>query len=156
MNAGLDRATALAHADRALPASPTLEEAAEQHYGCLAIQTFDHGVINLTGVHYLEFLKAQTLIKEFKGGKELLFILAMLELQNHCTCIWSIAAELGQKAKIQSLLFNTLGQALCTPPLPGQEEVFLLCPWDFSFSTGALYIKDSSWCKWFINKHEKS
>ena len=81
----------------------------------------------------MNFLNAQRMLKEFKGGPEFSLVLAMSGTSEPLHLyLEAAAAALGREAKIDSLPFNTLGHALRTAPVPGRMEAFILFPWDFA------------------------
>ena len=79
----------------------------------------------------MKFLEAHRIVSEFSGGEPLTFLLAMsgtaapLELY-----VRAHAARAGRAARVRTLPFGTMQQALIEPPRADEREVFLLMPWD--------------------------
>ena len=79
----------------------------------------------------MKFLDAHRIVSEFSGGEPLTFLLAMsgtavpLELY-----VRAHAARAGRAARVRTLPFGTIQQALIEPPRADEREVFLLMPWD--------------------------
>jgi FkbH-like protein len=79
----------------------------------------------------VKFLEAHRIVSTFTGGEPLDFLLAMsgtavpLELY-----VRAHAAQHGRAARVRTLPFGTIPQALIEPPRAPEREVFLLMPWD--------------------------
>lgn len=79
----------------------------------------------------MNFLEANQIVAGFAGGPELAFLLGLsgtgqpLELY-----LKAAAARRGRSARVRWLPFNTLQQTLLSGPAAGEQEVFLLLPWD--------------------------
>lgn len=79
----------------------------------------------------MKFMEAQEILASFQGGPPLEFLLAMSgQPEPLQPFLAAAAAERGAEARVRTLPFNTLAQALRAGPLPGEVEVFLLFPWD--------------------------
>jgi FkbH-like protein len=78
------------------------------------------------------FLQAKAILREFKGGDALPFLLAMSGTSAPLDLfVRAAAAQRQRAASTRTLAFNTLGQALRDVPVAGEREIFLLMPWDF-------------------------
>lgn len=81
----------------------------------------------------MNFLHAQQIIKNFKGGPPLTFKLAMSGTSEPFQIyLDAVAANLGRRATVETLPFNTLSHALRSAAPADMAEIFLLCPWDFA------------------------
>lgn len=84
----------------------------------------------------MNFLEAHAIVSEFSGGDALQFLFATSGSANQLELyLKAFAARSGRAAKVRTLPFNTLAQALLQDPQPGESEVFLLLPWDFAPET---------------------
>lgn len=80
----------------------------------------------------MNFLEAKKILSGFSGGEPLPFLLAMSGTPDPLKLYLEAAAAVrGRSARIRTLPFNTLAQALLSPPAGEHAEVFLLTPWDF-------------------------
>jgi FkbH-like protein len=79
----------------------------------------------------MKFLEAHQIVRGFQGGESLPFLLAMSGTADPLLLyVRAAAAQGGRDARVETLPFNTLGQALMSPA-GAAREVFLLAPWDF-------------------------
>lgn len=79
----------------------------------------------------MKFLEASRIVRSFEGGDELRFLLATSgEAHPLGVFLKAAAAERGFDARIRTLPFNTLAQAIRGEPDAKEREVFLLFPWD--------------------------
>lgn len=79
----------------------------------------------------MNFLEAKKIVAAFAGGPELPLLFAMSGTSEPLALfLQASAARKGRSLKLRLLGFNTLHQALLTPPSGEEREVFLLLPWD--------------------------
>lgn len=79
----------------------------------------------------MNFLEAKKIVAEFGGGPELPLLFALSGTGEPLALyLQAAAARTGASLKLRLLPFNTLQQALLTPPAGDEREVFLLLPWD--------------------------
>ena len=79
----------------------------------------------------MNFLEAHKVVKEFKGGDALHFLLAMSGLPDKLDIfLQAAAARQGYQANFRTLPFNTLQQVILSKPVKNEKAVFLLFPWD--------------------------
>lgn len=79
----------------------------------------------------MNFLQAHKVVKEFKGGDSLHFLLAMSGLFAKLDIfLQAAAARQGYQACFHALPFNTLQQEILSMPVKNEKVVFLLFPWD--------------------------
>jgi FkbH-like protein len=80
----------------------------------------------------MDFLEAHRTVTSFEGGEDLLFLLGMSGTGTQLEIfLRAVAAKQNRRAQPRMLPFNTLPQALLADAVPGEQEVFLLLPWDF-------------------------
>lgn len=80
----------------------------------------------------MNFLEAHRILSGFTGGTPLDFLLGTSGTPDKLDVfLRAAAAQRGYAAHVRTLPFNTLGQALLSPPQAGDREVFVLLPWDF-------------------------
>jgi FkbH-like protein len=80
----------------------------------------------------MNFLEAHKTLTAFAGGPRLDFLLATSgAIDKLDIFLRAAAAKKGRVAHVRTLPFNTLGQALLSPAIPAEQEVFFLFPWDF-------------------------
>ena len=80
----------------------------------------------------MNFLEAHKTVAGFAGGPPLDFLLATSAAVDKLDLfLRAAAAEKGRTAHVRTLPFNTLGQALLSEAIPGEQEVIFLFPWDF-------------------------
>ena len=80
----------------------------------------------------MNFLEASHILAKFSGGPTLpLCFAASGNVDPLVLYIRAAAAARGRAAEVRTLPFGTLGQALLGPAHPGEQEIFLLMPWDF-------------------------
>lgn len=79
----------------------------------------------------MNFLEAHKVVKEFKGGDALHFLLAMSGLTSKLDIfLKAAAAQKGYQASLRTLPFNTLQQVILSKPDRNEKVVYLLFPWD--------------------------
>ena len=79
----------------------------------------------------MNFLDAGRILANFAGGPALPMRLASSgNVDPLLLYVRAAAAARGRKAEVSTLPFGTLSQALFDPPVPGQQEIILLMPWD--------------------------
>jgi FkbH-like protein len=80
----------------------------------------------------MSFLEAQRIVREFRGGEPLSFLLALSGTPDPLMLYLRAAGALrGRSVEVRTLPFNTLGQEMLRAPRGDEAEVFLLLPWDF-------------------------
>jgi len=81
----------------------------------------------------VNFLEANRILRAFKGGPNLPFLLALSGTADPLDIyLRAFAAKHGHTAVPRTLPFGTLEQALFEAPRPHETEVFLLFPWDLN------------------------
>lgn len=80
----------------------------------------------------MNFLEAHRILTGFTGGTPLDLLLGTSGTPDKLDVfLRAAAARRGYAARVRTLPFNTLGQALLSPNADGAREVFVLLPWDF-------------------------
>jgi FkbH-like protein len=80
----------------------------------------------------VNFLEAHRLAAGFTGGPNLHFLFGISGAADKLDVFFkAVGAKRGRSVQIRTLAFNTLGQTLLADPVPGEQEVLLLFPWDF-------------------------
>lgn len=81
----------------------------------------------------MNFLSANKILKDFKGGEALPFLLAMSGTSEPLLLYLRASAALAaREAKIRTLPYGTLHQTLLSPATDDEREVFILFPWDLA------------------------
>jgi FkbH-like protein len=81
----------------------------------------------------MSFLSATRALREFAGGPEWRVLFGMSGTADpFLLYLRAAAAQRGRSAHVRTLPFNTLPQALLDPPRDGEQEVFILLPWDLA------------------------
>lgn len=79
----------------------------------------------------MNFLESHRILREFKGGEPLPFLLGMSgQAEKLDVFVRAAAATRRRSAVVRTLPFNTLSQYLLGSPAEKEREVFLLFPWD--------------------------
>lgn len=79
----------------------------------------------------MSFLEAHKTVRAFKGGPPLEFLLGMSGTADTLDVfVRAAAARRGRSARMRTLPFNTLSQAVLTTAGTAEAEVYVLYPWD--------------------------
>ncbi len=79
----------------------------------------------------MNFLEANRILREYKGGPSIAFLLAMSGTPDPLTLyLRAAAAKRGCTADVNFLAFNTLQQAVVSAEPAAMPEIFVLLPWD--------------------------